>query len=347
MNFSAKTIAEFLNGTIEGDPEIQVNDVAKIEEGKAGALSFFANPKYEKYVYDSESSVVIVNNDFVPSRKVKATLIRVENSYDAFGTLLRLYEQSKPRKTGISKQAAIAGSSKLGKDLYVGEFAVIGENVEIGDNVLIYPQVYIGDNVTIGANSILYPGVKIYHDCIIGSNCVFHSGVIIGGDGFGFAPDEGNIYSKVPQLGNVIIEDDVEIGANSTVDRATMGSTIIRKGVKLDNLIMVAHNVEIGSNTVIAAQTGISGSTKIGKDCLMGGQVGFAGHITIADGTKIGAQAGIGSSVKKEGSVIMGSPAFDLNAYYKAYAVFRKLPEIWKQVMEHERSIKKLGGEKS
>ncbi|MFC2091048.1 UDP-3-O-(3-hydroxymyristoyl)glucosamine N-acyltransferase [Bacteroidota bacterium] len=347
MNFSAKTIADFLNGTIDGDPAITINDVAKIEEGHTGALSFLSNPKYEKYIYESESSIIIVNDDFIPSKDIKATLIKVENAYEAFGSLLRLYEQSKPKKSGISEHAAISESSQLGKELYVGEFAVIGANVIIGDSSLIYPQVYIGDNVSIGANSILYPGVKIYNDCIIGSNCILHAGAVIGGDGFGFAADEGNIYSKVPQLGNVIIEDDVEIGANSTVDRATMGSTIIRKGVKLDNLIMVAHNVEIGENTVIAAQTGISGSTKIGKDCLMGGQVGLAGHISIADGTKIGAQAGIGSSVKNEGTIIMGSPAFNLSSFYKAYAVFRNLPELRKQILENERAIKRIDDGKS
>lgn len=341
MNFTAKVIAEFLNGTVEGNPETSVNEVAKIEEGRPGALSFLANPKYEKYIYESQSSIIIVNNDFTPDKEVHATLIRVSNAYESFAALLNLYEQSKPRKEGINKLSAISETAILGSKLYIGEFTVIGENVEIGDNVLIYPQVFIGDKVKIGSGTILYPGVKIYNDCIIGKNCIFHSGVVIGGDGFGFAPDKENNYSKVPQLGNVIIEDDVEIGANTTVDRATMGSTILRQGVKLDNLIMVAHNVEIGRNTVIAAQTGISGSTKIGENCLMGGQVGLAGHLTIAKGVKIGAQAGIGSSVLKEEAVIMGSPAFDLSSFYKSYAVFRNLPELRKQLLELEKRILK------
>jgi UDP-3-O-[3-hydroxymyristoyl] glucosamine N-acyltransferase len=342
MNFTAKVIAEFLHGTIEGNPEISINDVAKIEEGRAGALSFLANPKYEKFIYDSDSSIIIVNNDLNLEKPVKATLIRVKNAYESFATLLTLYEQSKPKKQGISKLAGISESAVLGKDLYIGDFVVIGDNVEISDGVLIYPQVYIGDNVKIGENTILFPGVKIYSDCIVGSSCILHAGVVIGGDGFGFAPDKENNYHKVPQLGNVIIEDDVEIGANSTVDRATMGSTILRKGVKLDNLIMIAHNVEIGKNTVIAAQTGISGSTKIGDNCLMGGQVGMAGHLSIANDVKIGAQAGIGSSVKKEGSVIMGSPAFDLSSYYKSYAIFRRLPDLRKQIIELENEIKEM-----
>ncbi len=342
MNFTAKEIAAFLHGKVEGNPEAIINDVARIEEGRSGALSFLANPKYEKYIYDSQSSIVIVNNDFQPGKPVSATLIRVPNAYEAFASLLQLYEENKPKKRGISKVAAIDESAELSENVYIGDFAVIGKNVVIEDDVMIYPQVYIGDNVKIKSATVLYPGVKIYHDCIIGSSCIFHSGAVIGGDGFGFAPDKENNYSKVPQLGNVIIEDDVEIGANTTVDRATMGSTILRRGVKLDNLMMVAHNVEIGKNTVIAAQTGISGSTKVGENCLMGGQVGLAGHIEIANGVKIGAQAGIGSSVKKDDSVIMGSPAFNLSSFYKSYAVFRKLPELRKQVIDIENELKEL-----
>jgi UDP-3-O-[3-hydroxymyristoyl] glucosamine N-acyltransferase len=342
MNFTAKVIAEYLRGTVEGNPEAVINDVARIEEGRPGALSFLANPKYEKHIYDSRSSVIIVNNDFKPEKPVSATLVRVDNAYDAFASLLRLYEESKPRKTGINKHAAISESAELGENVYIGEFAVIGENVVIASNVMIHPQVYIGDNVKIGSNTILYPGVKVYHDCMIGNSCIIHSGAVIGGDGFGFAPAEENNYNKVPQLGNVLIEDDVEIGANTTVDRATMGSTILRRGVKLDNLIMVAHNVELGENTVIAAQTGISGSTKVGSNCLMGGQVGLAGHLVIANGVKIGAQAGIGSSIKKENSVIMGSPAFNLTSFYKSYAVFRKLPELRQQVIDIDMELKEL-----
>lgn len=327
-------IAEILHGTVEGDPETSVSDVAKIEEGKPGALSFLANPKYEKHIYNSGSSVIIVNQDFKPEKPVSATLIRVKNAYEAFAELLNLYEKSKPKKSGVSHLAAISKDATTGKDLYAGEFAVISEGAVIGDHVQIYPQVYIGENVTIGDHTILYPGVKIYHDSVIGSNCVFHSGVVIGADGFGFVPNDENVYSKVPQLGNVVIEDHVEIGANTTVDRATMGSTIIRQGVKLDNLIMVAHNVEIDRNTVMAGQVGIAGSTKIGENCLLGGQVGLAGHLTIADGVKIGAQAGISSSVKQENATIMGSPAFDLRSFYKSYAIFRKLPELSKQIAD-------------
>jgi UDP-3-O-[3-hydroxymyristoyl] glucosamine N-acyltransferase len=342
MNFTAQVIAEFLQGKIDGDPEVAIHDVAKIEEGRPGSLSFLANPKYEKYIYNSRSSIIIVNNDFKPEKEVSATLIRVENAYEAFAALLNLYEQNKPRKNGISKLASVSDSAQLGSRLYIGEFAVIGEGVSIGDDVLIYPQVYIGDNVTIGSGTVLYPGVKVYHNCIIGDACILHAGVVIGGDGFGFAPDKKNNYSKVPQLGNVIVENNVEIGANTTVDRATMGSTILREGVKLDNLIMVAHNVEIGKNTVIAAQSGISGSTRIGENCLMGGQVGLAGHIIIADGVKIGAQAGIGGNVKEEGAVIMGSPAFNLSSFYKSYAVFRKLPDLRNQLIDLEKEVKTL-----
>ncbi|MDF1570698.1 MAG: UDP-3-O-(3-hydroxymyristoyl)glucosamine N-acyltransferase [Bacteroidales bacterium] len=339
MNFTAKMIAEMLRGTVEGDPETSVTDVARIEEGKPGALSFLANPKYEKHVYTTGSSVIIVNQDFKAENPVSATLIRVSNAYEAFAELLNLYEKNKPKKSGISPMSAISKKATTGKDLYVGEFAVISDGAVIGNNVQIYPQVYIGENAEIGDHTILYPGVKIYHDCIIGANCIFHSGAVIGGDGFGFVPNDENVYSKVPQLGNVVIEDHVEIGANSTVDRATLGSTMIRQGVKLDNLIMVAHNVEIGKNTVMAAQVGIAGSTKIGADCLFGGQAGLAGHIKIADGVKIGAQAGISNSIKKEDVAVMGSPAFNLHAFYKSYAIFRKLPELWRQLQDLEREV--------
>lgn len=341
MNFTAKIIAEFLKGSIEGNPEACISDVAKIEEGKEGTLSFLANPKYEKYIYDSESSIIIVNKDFKAEKTVKATLIRVENAYESFALLLNLYEQSKPKKKGIHKHSSISDSASLGDDNYIGEFTVISDGARIGNNVQIYPQVYIGENVKVGDNCILYPGVKIYKDCVIGSACIFHGGVIIGGDGFGFAPDENNVYSKIPQLGNVIVEDDVEIGANTTVDRATMGSTIIRQGVKLDNLIMVGHNVEIGKNTVIAGQTGIAGSSKVGANCMFSGQVGLVGHIQIADGVKVGAQSGISKTVKKEGLVIMGSPATEIMAHKKSLAVFKRLPDLQKQVFELERKAAK------
>jgi UDP-3-O-[3-hydroxymyristoyl] glucosamine N-acyltransferase len=339
MNFTASVIAEFLKGKVEGDPETPVSDVSKIEEGRPGTLSFLANPKYEKYIYDTRSSIVIVNEDFKPRQKVPATLIRVKNAYEAFAELLRLYESSKPKKTGVSKLASIAPSSRLGKDIYVGEYTVIHENAVIGNGVQLYPQVFIGDNVKIGEHTIIHPGVKVYEGSEIGAHCVIHSGAVIGGDGFGFAPGQENNYEKVPQLGKVIIEDHVEIGANTTIDRATMGATILRKGVKLDNLIMIAHNVEVGENTVMAAQTGVSGSTKVGRNCMFGGQVGLIGHITIADGVKIAAQSGIPKSIKQENAVVQGSPPLDFTYYQRCYVVFKNLPALREQVIELERKI--------
>ena len=293
MEFTAATIAGFLKGEIEGNPDIKVNTIAKIEEGIEGALSFLANPKYEHYIYETKSSVVLVNRSFVPSASIGATLIRVENSYEAFASLLRLVDQARPRKKGIHPAAIIETSAKVGSDVFIGPYAYIGENCVIGDGCSIYPHVYIGDNTRLGNSCTLNPGVKIYHDCLLGEGCIIHAGSVIGSDGFGFAPQSENEFMKIPQLGNVVLEDHVEIGANVTIDRATMGSTIIRKGVKLDNLIQIGHNVEVGENTVMAAQTGISGSTKIGKNCMFGGQVGLAGHLKIADGTKIGAHGGI------------------------------------------------------
>ncbi|MBN1131913.1 MAG: UDP-3-O-(3-hydroxymyristoyl)glucosamine N-acyltransferase [Bacteroidales bacterium] len=342
MNFKAHVIAEFLKGTIEGDPEVEVHDVSRIEEGRTGTLSFLSNPKYEKYIYNSKSSIFIVSRDFKPKNKLKATLIRVENAYESFATLLALYEQNKPKKSGISSLSSIDQTASLGENIYVGDFSVISPGASIGNHVMIYPQVYVGDQVTIGDGTILYPGVKIYHNCKIGKNCVLHAGVVIGADGFGFAPDAENNFKKVPQVGSVIIEDEVEIGANTTIDRATIGFTIIRKGVKLDNLIMVAHNVEIGENTVIAGQSGIAGSTKIGKDCLLGGQVGLIGHLKIADGVKIAAQSGLSKDVREEGQVLQGSPAFDFTTYQKCYLLFRKLPELRNQINQLEREIKTL-----
>jgi UDP-3-O-[3-hydroxymyristoyl] glucosamine N-acyltransferase len=342
MNFTASVIAEFLKGTVEGDPGAIVNDVSKIEEGKAGTLSFLANPKYEKYIYNTASTIVIVSEDFNPQKKVPATLIRVPNAYESFAALLRMYEQNKPRKSGISKMASLADSAKLGKDLYVGEYTVVSENVKLGDGVQLYPQVYVGDGVSIGEGSVLHPGVKVYEGCVIGANCVIHAGAIIGGDGFGFAPSQANNYEKVPQLGKVILEDHVEIGANTTVDRSTMGATILRKGVKLDNLIMIGHNVEVGENTVIAAQSGISGSSKLGRNCMLGGQVGLIGHITIANGVKIAAQSGITKDIKEEGSVVQGSPAFEFGPYQRSMAIFRNLPKLLNQVNEMEKRTSHL-----
>jgi UDP-3-O-[3-hydroxymyristoyl] glucosamine N-acyltransferase len=327
MEFTASTIAGFLKGEIEGNPEIKVNTIAKIEEGFEGALSFLANPAYEQYIYTTNSSVVLVNKTFIPSGKIKATLIKVDNAYESFASLLRLVEQSKPRKKGIHPSAVIESSAKIGDDVYIGAHSYIGENCVIGSGCSIYPNVYIGDNSKIGDNCILYAGVKVYHECVIGNKCVIHAGAVIGSDGFGFAPSADE-YSKIPQLGNVILEDNVEIGANTAIDRATMGSTIIRKGVKLDNLIQIGHNVEIGENTVMAAHTGIAGSTKIGKNCMLGGQVGIAGHLKIAAGTKIGAQSGLINNIKEENTAIMGAPAFDFKQYMKSYVIFRKLPDV-------------------
>lgn len=342
MNFTASLIAEFLKGSIEGNPDASVSDISKIEEGKPGTLSFLANPKYEKYIYDTQSSIVIVNADFKPTKEISATLVRVENAYESFAALLRLYEQSKPKKSGISKRAAISDSAILGKDLFVGDFTVISENASIGDGVQLYPQVYVGDHVKIGEGTILHPGVKVYEGCVIGANCVIHAGAVIGADGFGFAPNEENNYEKIPQVGKVLIEDHVEVGANTTVDRATMGATILRKGVKLDNLVMIAHNVEVDENTVIAAQSGISGSTKVGKNCMFGGQVGLIGHIKIASGVKIAAQSGITKDIKEEGIVIQGSPAFEFGPYQRSYLLFRNLPKIRDQINDLERKVKDL-----
>lgn len=342
MNFTAAVIADFLKGEVEGNPDASVDDISKIEEGKPGTLSFLANPKYEKFIYETTSSIVIVNADFKPQKEIGATLIRVKNAYESFAALLRLYEQSKPRKSGISKMAAISETASIGKDLYVGEFTVISENASIGDGVQLYPQVYIGDNVKIGEGSVLHPGVKVYEGCEIGSHCVIHAGAILGGDGFGFAPNQDNNFEKVPQVGKVIIEDHVEIGANTTVDRATMGATVLRKGVKLDNLVMIAHNVEVDENTVIAAQSGISGSTKVGKNCMFGGQVGLIGHINIASGVKIAAQSGITKDIKQEGIVVQGSPAFEFGPYQRSYLLFRNLPKLREQINELERNVKEL-----
>lgn len=342
MQFTAHELGLMLNGTVEGDPEVSVNQMAKIEEAQAGSLSFLANPKYEQYLYTTDASVVIVNNDQQLAEPVKATLIRVENAYYAVGILLEKYNTAILNKTGIEQPSFIHPSAKLGKNVYIGAFAYVGPNVKIGDNSKIYPQTYIADDVVIGDNVTLYAGVKIYFDCKIGNNVIIHSGTIIGGDGFGFAPAGDGTYNKISQIGNVIIEDDVEIGANTTVDRATMGSTIIRKGVKLDNLIQIAHNVEISSNTVVAAQTGISGSTKVGENCIIGGQVGIVGHISIAKGTQIQAQAGIGRSLVEEGKKWAGSPAVAYTNNLRSQVVINRLPELEKRINELENIITEL-----
>ncbi len=342
MEFTAKAIADFLKGEIAGDPDIKVNTIAKIEEGQKGALSFLANPKYEHYIYETESSIVLVNHDFVPTSPVKATLIKVNNAYESFASLLSLVEQSRPKKKGIHPSAIIEESSVVGKDVYIGAYVYIGGNCKIGDSCRIYPQSYIGDGTKIGEDCLIYQGVKIYHECVIGNKCTIHAGTVIGGDGFGFAPQSENEFMKIPQMGNVVIEDNVELGANVTIDRATMGSTIIRRGVKLDNLIQVGHNVEIGENTVMAAQTGIAGSTKIGKNCMFGGQVGISGHIKIADGTKIGAQSGVPGNVKKENSVITGTPAMDHKDFLRSAVIYRKLPDIKSRIDYLEQELGSL-----
>jgi len=344
MEFTAATIAGFLNGEVDGNPSVKVNSVAKIEEGHVGALSFLANPKYEHYIYSTRSSVVLVNKEFVPTEKIIATLIRVPDAYKAFASLLTLVEQSRPKKTGIHSTAVIESSAIIGKDVYIGANAYIGENCFVGDGCKIYPQVFIGDNSKVGKNSIINPNVTIYHECVIGNNCIVHAGTVIGSDGFGFAPQSETEFMKIPQIGNVIIEDDVEIGANVAIDRATMGSTIIKKGVKIDNLVQIGHNVEIGENTVMAGQTGIAGSTKIGKNCMLAGQVGIAGHIKIADGTKIGAQAGILGDIKEENTIILGSPAFDYKQFFKSTVVFKKLPELKTRLDRIEKEIESLKG---
>jgi UDP-3-O-[3-hydroxymyristoyl] glucosamine N-acyltransferase len=311
-----------------------VSSLAKIEEGKPGTLTFLSNPKYTEYIYSTGASVAIVAADFSPEKTLPAqlTLIKVADPYACFAKLLEAYNQLRQPQAGISKLAHVSASAVVADEVYLGEFVSVGERVSIGKGCKIYPQVYIGDGVQIGDGTTVYPGVRIYADCVVGNHCTLHSGVVIGADGFGFAPNAENNYAKVPQIGNVIIEDHVEIGANTAIDRATLGSTIIRRGVKLDNLIQVAHNVEIGENTVIAAQTGIAGSTKIGRDCMIGGQVGIVGHITIADGTKIAAQSGIAHSIKDPGTIVQGSPAFAIMDYKKSYIGFMKLPELMKQL---------------
>lgn len=327
MKFTAAQIAGILNGTVDGDEGIEVSKLAKIEDGSKGSLTFLANPKYTHYIYSTQASITIVNNDFVPENKIATTLIRVENAYKAFSRLLEYYNQVKMNKTGIENPVFISESAKYGDNLYLGAFSYIGENVRIGDNVMIYPHVYLGDNVTVGDNTILFTGTKIYSETLIGKSCVINSNVVIGADGFGFAPNEKGEYHKVPQTGNVIIEDNVDIGPGTTIDRATLGSTIIKKGVKLDNQIQIAHNVTIGENTVIAAQTGIAGSTKIGKNCMIGGQVGIAGHIIIGDNVKIQAQSGIGRNLK-DNETLQGSPAFNYGDFNKSYVYFKNLPKI-------------------
>ena len=339
MEFSAIQIATFLSGTVEGDPEVKVYNVAKIEEGAPGMLSFLANPKYSQYLYTTQSSIVLINNDFELQDKVAATLIRVPDAYAAFAQLLGLYQQFMQSKSGVSSLSFISKDATYGEDVYIGEFAFIGERAKIGNRVKIYPQVYIGDDVVIGDDTVIYAGAKLYAQTVVGKSCILHSGCVIGADGFGFAPQEDGSYNKIPQIGNVVLGDNVEIGANTCVDCATMGSTRIKDGVKLDNLIQIAHNVEVGTNTAIAAQTGVSGSTKIGKNCVIAGQVGMVGHIHIADKTKIGAQSGILGNVKKEGEELMGSPAMKLRDFLKMSVYTKNIEKLVKRVEELEKKL--------
>lgn len=337
MKFTAQQIAEALGGKVEGNPLAEVYSLSKIDESLPGTLSFLANPKYTSFLYETKATIVIVNDDFIADKPIETTLIRVKNAYVSFADLLAMYEQNKGKRSGISPQAYIAPTAIVGQNVYIGEFVSIGENTIIGDDCQIFPNTSIGYNCKIGEGTVIKSGVSVYDDCQLGNFCTLHSGVVIGSDGFGFAPQESNDYRKVPQIGNVVLEDFVEVGANTTIDRATLGSTLIRKGAKIDNLIQIAHNVEIGENTVIAAQTGISGSTKIGSNCMIGGQVGIVGHLKIADKVMIAAQSGIGKSILEEGTVVEGSPAFNIREYQRSYVHFRRLDQLVKRVNQLER----------
>lgn len=348
MQFTAAQIALIINARVEGDPNAAVGSFGKIEEAKHGQLAFLANPKYEDYLYSTEATVIIVNETQELKQPLNATLLRVQDPYTAFATLLSTYQQMIAQQmTGIQEPSYIAKSAVLGSNIFVGAFAYIGENVKLGNNVKVYPNVYIGNNVQIDDHSILHPGVRIYHDCVVGKNVSIHAGTVIGSDGFGFAPQADGSFKKVPQIGNVVIEDNVEIGANATIDRATMGSTLIKSGAKLDNLIQVAHNVEVGHNTVIAAQAGVSGSTKIGNSVMIGGQAGIVGHIQIADYVKINAQSGVSKSIKAPNTAVTGSPAFDYTSALRSQAVTRNLPELEKRIIELENLVRQLMMEKA
>ncbi len=340
MEFSAKQIAEYIHGEIIGDENVTVHTFAKIEEGVPGAISFLSNPKYTHYIYSTQSSIVLVNKDFEPEQPVNATLIKVDNAYESLAQLLTLYEQSKPKKTGINPLASIAPTAKIGNNVYIGPFACIEEGAEIGDNACIHPHVTVGCHAKVGNNTILYPHVTIYQDCRVGNNCILHAGCVIGADGFGFAPSPQG-YDKIPQIGIVIIEDNVEVGANTCIDRATMGATVIHQGVKLDNLIQIAHNVEVGSHTVMASQGGVAGSAKIGEWCVFAGQVGVAGHIKVGDHVTIGAQSGIPGNTKS-GSTLMGYPAIDPKLFARSSVIFKKLPDMYEQMGRLQKELEEL-----
>lgn len=340
MEFSAKQIATFIQGEIIGDENATVHTFAKIEEGIPGAISFLSNPKYTPYIYDTQSTIVLVNKDFTPEQEVKATLIKVDNAYESLAKLLNLYEMSKPKKTGIHSLAFVAETAKIGKDVYIAPFACIGDHAEIGDNTVIHPHATVGGGAKVGSNCIIYSSATVYHDCRIGNNCILHSGCVIGADGFGFAPTPQG-YEKIPQIGIVILEDNVEVGANTCIDRATMGATVIHSGVKLDNLIQIAHNDEIGSHTVIAAQVGIAGSTKVGEWCMFGGQVGIAGHSKIGDKVNLGAQSGVPGNIKS-GSQLIGTPPMELKQYFKASIAQKSLPEMQLELRKLRKEIEEL-----
>jgi len=342
MDFKATDIAAFLNGEVIGNGDIKVTNVSKIEEGKPGTLTFLANLKYESFIYKTEASIVLVNKDFVPKEKINATLIKVDDAYQALASLLELYEKTKiSTKIGIEQPSFINDSSTIGEDIYVGAFAYVGKNCKIGKNVKIHPHVHIGDNIIIGDDCIFYSGSKIYDDSVIGNRCIIHSGAVIGADGFGFAPQKDGTLKKIPQIGNAVLEDDVNVGANSTIDCGTMGSTIIRKGVKIDNLVQIGHNCEIGENTVIAGLCGLAGSTKVGKNCKFGGQVGLAGHLTIGDNVLIAAKSGVPKSVKSD-EIIFGSPAFNIKDSMKSISIYKNLPKLRQEVIQLQKEIKEI-----
>ena len=347
MVFTAQQIAGFTGGTVEGDPQTSVSTFAKIEEGVEGALSFLANPQYEQYIYETKSSVVLVNQDFQPSREVKATLVRVANAYESVAKLMQLYQSMQQKRVGIDSLAFIHPSAKIGKDCYIGPFVAIGENVEIGDGVVIHPHATIGRNAKVGAGTEIYSNAVIYHDCIVGNNCVLHAGCVIGADGFGFAPTADG-YDKIPQIGIVTIEDNVEIGANTCIDRSTMGSTYVRKGVKIDNLCQVAHNVEVGKHTVMSAQSGIAGSSKIGEWCMLGGQVGISGHLVVGDQTHFGAKCGLtGGNIARRGHVqLMGYPSQIHKDWQKSQVGVRQLPELMKELQQLKKEVEELKNKK-
>lgn len=340
MEFTAEQIAQLIGGVIEGDAQAKINSFSKIEGGKPGAISFLSNPKYINYIYETQSSVVLVDESLKLDKPVKTTLIRVKNAYDAVAKLMQMYVAMKPKKKGIDSLAYIAPTAKIGKDCYIGPFVAIGPNVVIGDGCVLHPHVTVGENATVGENTEIYSNAVIYHDCKVGNNCIIHAGAVIGADGFGFAPTE-NGYEKIPQLGIVQVEDNVEIGANTCIDRSTMGCTFVRKGVKLDNLVQIAHNTDIGANTVMSSQVGVAGSTKVGEWCMFGGQVGIAGHITIGNQVRLGAQSGVPGSLK-DGENLIGTPPLPLTNYFRSHAVTKRLPEIYRQINEMQKTIDDL-----